>query len=145
MSEIRQRTQLTAKAWEKAVQELGKQRPLKMHRLFTKGKQASATIFHKLQLVPNSAARIILGPPKIWPYIWRPKITSMAKCQTKTYGQWCSYDAQIILSKDCHLVICQINFQPELLFMEDRWDIEIVSMFHLVESMLANALFIIMA
>ena len=39
----------------------------------------------------------------------------------------------------CHLATCQINFQFELLSMIDRQDIDI---FHLAESMLADALFI---
>ena len=57
------------------------------------------------------------------------------------------------ISRFCDLFICklksavaavksQINFQVELLSMIDRKDIEIASIFHLVESMLANALFI---
>ena len=36
---------------------------------------------------------------------------------------------------------CQTNFQLEILSMMDRQDIEIASIFHLVESMLANPLF----
>ena len=46
----------------------------------------SVTNIHKLQLVQNFAARIILGLRK-YDHICRSKITSMAKCQTKTYGQ----------------------------------------------------------
>ena len=52
----------------------------------------SATNIHKLQLLQNFAATIILGHRK-YDHICRSKITSMAKCQTKTYGQWCSCDA----------------------------------------------------
>ena len=46
------------------------------------------------------------------------------------------------VSKACHLATWQINFQLELLSMIDRQNIEIASIFHLVESMLANALFV---
>ena len=42
------------------------------------------------------------------------------------------------VSKVCHLATWQINFQLELLSMIDRQNIEIASIFHLVESMLAN-------
>ena len=50
---------------------------------------------------------------------------------------WC-----INVSKVCHLATYQINFQVELLSMIDIQDIEIASIFHPVESMLANVLFI---
>ena len=45
------------------------------------------------------------------------------------------------VSKVCHLVTCQITFQLELMSMIDRQDIEIALIFHLVESLVANALF----
>ena len=42
----------------------------------------------------------------------------------------------------CHLATRQINFQLELLSMIDKQDKEIASIFHLVESILANAPFV---
>ena len=41
----------------------------------------------------------------------------------------------------CHLATCQINFQLELLSIIDKQDIEIASIFHLVESTLAKRAF----
>ena len=84
----------------------------------------SATDIYKLQLVQNFAARIILGLRKYghisaglrslrWLNVKeRLVVNDAVKCTN--------------LSKDCHLVICQTNFQRELLFMIDRRDIEIV-------------------
>ena len=46
------------------------------------------------------------------------------------------------VSMVCHLATCHINFQLEVLSTIDRQDIEIASIFHLVGSMLANALFL---
>ena len=53
----------------------------------------SAINIHKLQLVPAKfCSQDYLRASQIWSYLCRPRITSMAKRQTKTCGPWCSYD-----------------------------------------------------
>ena len=104
----------------------------------------SATNIHKLQLVQNFAARIILGLRKydhisagLRSFRWlnvkqRLKVNDAVMMHKCLKGSSPNYDS----------ITCRINLQLELLSMIDRQVIEITSIFHLVESMLANALFI---
>ena len=106
----------------------------------------SATNIHKLQLVQNFAARIILGLRKYdhisaglrsvrWLNVkQRLKVNDAVMMHKCLKGPSPNYDS----------ITCRINFQLELLSMIDRRVIEITSIFHLAESMLANALFITM-
>ena len=106
----------------------------------------SATNIHKLQLVQNFAARIILGLRKydhisagLRSFRWlnvkqRLKVNDAVMMHQCVKGPSPNYDS----------ITCRINFQLELLSMIDRQVIEITSIFHLAESMLANALFITM-
>ena len=96
----------------------------------------SATNIHKLQLVQNFAARIILGLRK-YDHI-SAGLRSFRWLNVKQRLK--VNDAVMVHNYDS--ITSRINFQLELLSMIDRQVIEITSIFHLAESMLANALFI---
>ena len=83
----------------------------------------SATNIYKLQLVQNFAARIILGLRKY--DHTSAEIAPMAKCKKKKKDLWSMMQLWCTnVSKDCYLVICQIDFQTCPFFFSTRATID---------------------